>query len=683
MKRPTSTPPYPTFVEGGETGALMRSHDWTRTPLGEVDSWPQSLRTMVSVVLGASEPMLILWGRSLTLLNNDSSAAVLSTQPSQIIGKPARLAWDEIWHTIGPVIERVMNTGAACDTEPFHLLAVREPNCADSYYSFSFSPIRDETGGIGGIFCICRKSTAASDATTDADHTVDDKSVRKRASAIAVKRDRRFRRVVESNMFGVMFAHLNGGISYANDYILKMLGYDSEDLYAGQLRWDELTTPEFADLDRNAVQQIQETGTCVPYEKVLLHKDGRRIPILAMGARLQDSFTQDNEAIAFVLDLSEVKQITDERDRFFDLSPDVFGIADPDGYFTYVSSACERNLGFTAEEILSQPFLSFVHPDDIERTTALVQAMSEGNEAVNFENRYRHKEGYYIWLSWNVTPMIRENSVQFYCIGRNMNAYKRMQSEKEQLLLAEQTAREAAERANRIKDEFLAVVSHELRSPLNPILGWSQLLRRGNLSAEKTQTALDSIARNAQLQVQLIGDLLDISRILRGKLTLNKEPVDIGTVVAAALETVEQSAATKSIQIETIVSPCRVMGDTVRLQQVVWNLLSNAVKFTPEGGSVVVRAGAEKTQAKIEVTDTGKGIGAEFLPFVFEHFLQEDYSTTRKFGGLGLGLAIVRQVVELHQGSVTVASSGEGKGATFTVRIPLSPADQASGKDAP
>ncbi|MCP6758477.1 MAG: ATP-binding protein [Fischerella sp. CENA71] len=213
--------------------------------------------------------------------------------------------------------------------------------------------------------------------------------------------------------------------------------------------------------------------------------------------------------------------------------------------------------------------------------------------------------------------------------------------ERLQMLLArEQAARESAETANRVKDEFLAVLSHELRSPLNPILGWSKLLQQGNLDAAKTANALATIVRNAQLQAQLIDDLLDISRILRGKLSLNQMPVDLNLVIASALETVRLAAEAKSLYIETTVPPniSTVMGDAGRLQQVVWNLLSNAVKFTPPGGQITIALTQCATHAQIQVRDTGKGINPDFLPYVFEHFRQEDAATTRKFGGLGLGL---------------------------------------------
>ncbi|MEH1888754.1 MAG: PAS domain S-box protein [Nostoc sp.] len=242
-----------------------------------------------------------------------------------------------------------------------------------------------------------------------------------------------------------------------------------------------------------------------------------------------------------------------------------------------------------------------------------------------------------------------------------------------QLYEAEKTARAQAETANRIKDEFLAVLSHELRTPLNPILGWAKLLRTRKFDEASTIRALETIERNAQLQTQLIGDLLDVSRILQGKVNLNLYTVDLKVPIAAALETVRLAAEAKSIEIQTVLSNNigKVLGDGDRLQQVMWNLLSNAVKFTPTEGRVEVRLEQVGSDAQIQVIDTGKGIIVEFLPYVFDYFRQADAKTTRIFGGLGLGLAIVRHIVELHGGTVQAESLGEGQGATFTIRLPL------------
>ena len=266
---------------------------------------------------------------------------------------------------------------------------------------------------------------------------------------------------------------------------------------------------------------------------------------------------------------------------------------------------------------------------------------------------------------------------------------KRAEEERAQLLAAEQAARKQAEAANRMKDEFLAVVSHELRSPLNPILGWSRMLRSRNCNETTTARALEAIERNAKLQAELIEDLLDVSRMMRGKLSLQVCPVNLKSIIEGAIETVHLAAVAKSIQIEFVFDPSVgfVSGEPNRLQQIVWNLLSNAIKFTPEGGKVEIalerienssslpiqnpKSKIQNSYAQIVVTDTGKGISAEFLPYVFERFRQENSTSTRSHGGLGLGLAIVRHLVELHGGTVHVDSLGEGQGATFTVNLPL------------
>ncbi|MEH2400054.1 hybrid sensor histidine kinase/response regulator [Nostoc sp.] len=246
-----------------------------------------------------------------------------------------------------------------------------------------------------------------------------------------------------------------------------------------------------------------------------------------------------------------------------------------------------------------------------------------------------------------------------------------------------EAAQNAAEQANRLKDEFLAVLSHELRSPLNPILGWAKLLQTRKFDEAKTAYALATIERNAKLQSQLMEDLLDVSRILQNKLSLKISSIDLSAVIEVALDTVRLAAQAKSVQLKTKFEPNigQVLGDPSRLQQVVWNLLSNAVKFTPSEGQVEIRLERVGTQAQIQVSDTGKGIDPEFLPHVFDYFRQADNTTTRTFGGLGLGLAIVRQIVELHGGTVQAESEGDEKGATFTVLLPIKSVEPQTSED--
>jgi signal transduction histidine kinase len=258
---------------------------------------------------------------------------------------------------------------------------------------------------------------------------------------------------------------------------------------------------------------------------------------------------------------------------------------------------------------------------------------------------------------------------------------QRAQEERELLLRRERQARAEAEAASRTKDEFLAMLSHELRTPLTAMLGWAHLLRSGKPDAATTARGLGVLERSTRAQSQIISDLLDVSRIAAGKLRLEPHPTELAPALEAAVDTVRPAAEAKGIRLEVELDGAAgpVLGDPTRLQQVFWNLLANAVKFTPGGGEVGVRLAREGGQAVVTVRDTGEGIRPDFLPRVFERFSQADASTTRRHGGLGLGLAIVRHLVELHGGGVTAASAGAGRGATFTVRLPALPARPEAG----
>jgi PAS domain S-box-containing protein len=241
------------------------------------------------------------------------------------------------------------------------------------------------------------------------------------------------------------------------------------------------------------------------------------------------------------------------------------------------------------------------------------------------------------------------------------------------LLASEKLARSEAERANRLKDEFLATISHELRNPLNAIMGWAHMLRLGKLTDVNAERAVETIYRNAKSQAQLVADLLDVSRIISGKLRLDVRQVDLIYIINAAIDSIRPAADAKGIRLQTMLDPAAgpISGDADRLQQIVWNLLTNAVKFTPKGGRIQVKVQRINSHVEIAVIDSGVGISKEFLPYVFDRFRQADASITRTHGGLGLGLSIVRQLVDLHGGSVSVHSEGEGKGTTFTITLPF------------
>jgi len=328
----------------------------------------------------------------------------------------------------------------------------------------------------------------------------------------------------------------------------------------------------------------------------------------------------------------------------------------------------------TTEEVSFEEWLSHLHPDD--RTSAnetLSRTIQQQQQYYETDYRILHPDGIR-WLAARAKVFYDPvgNGVRMLGNVQDITDRKQAEQERDRLLQLEQAARAEAERANRIKDEFLAVLSHELRSPLNPILGWTKLLQTRKFNETKTAEALATIERNAKLQTQLIDDLLDVAKILRGKLSIDAAPVNLASVIESAIDTVRTAAIAKSITLHPVLPNIgQVSGDSNRLQQIVWNLLSNAIKFTPNGGRVEIRLERVDEQAQIIVSDTGKGINPDFLPHIFESFRQEDVSITRRYGGLGLGLAIVRQLVEAHGGIITADSPGEGLGATFTVRLPL------------
>jgi signal transduction histidine kinase/ActR/RegA family two-component response regulator len=276
-------------------------------------------------------------------------------------------------------------------------------------------------------------------------------------------------------------------------------------------------------------------------------------------------------------------------------------------------------------------------------------------------------------LEERVSARTRELAERNESLHRENAARVEAERERNALLASERSARRDAERANRTKDEFLATLSHELRTPLNAIQGWAQLLRRGDVERKEFEQGLEVIERNARIQTGLIEDLLDMSRILSGKLRLDVAAVDLPQVIQAAIDSIAPAAAAKEIRVQTVLDPRAgpVSGDAGRLQQVVWNLLSNAVKFTPKGGVVQVTLERVRSQVEVRISDTGIGIAPEFMPQLFERFSQGDPTTTRSGGGLGLGLSIVRHLVELHGGAVSAHSDGRAKGSTFVVSLPL------------
>ncbi|UQA62553.1 response regulator [Polyangium aurulentum] len=351
----------------------------------------------------------------------------------------------------------------------------------------------------------------------------------------------------------------------------------------------------------------------------------------------------------------------------------------PDGIITLDERGTIQSVNPAAEQIFA-----YRAPEMVGHDVSMIVPLSSGAEGegsarwmrAQGEHKGRRKDGSEFPIELTISEAQLEGRRIFAGIVRDITERSRAEEERRRLLDNERTARGDAERANRLKDEFLATLSHELRTPLTAILGWTHILLNNMAGPEKLEQGLQVIHRNARIQEQLVADLLDMSRIISGKLRLDFQPLNLALVVEAAVEAIRPTAEAKGIRIQRIMESIDepMHGDATRLQQVVWNLLSNAVKFTPQGGKVKVVVSLGEGGVEIAVSDSGKGIKPEFLPHVFERFRQADASATREHGGLGLGLSIVKQLVDLHGGRVRVDSPGEGLGATFTVELPLAAA---------
>ncbi|NJO80324.1 MAG: PAS domain S-box protein [Cyanobacteria bacterium RM1_2_2] len=595
--------------------------------------------------------------------------------------------------------------------KPFSL----EHHSHGRYYISHGTPLNNERGEIDAVLVVSYDITD-----------------RKQAEAALRQSEEQLRLATEGANLGMWFWDVATDTLTWTDRAKAMFGIPADTEMSMQV-FLEAVHPDDRPLIETIISDLQVGQTHTEDEYRTRWPDGTVRWILARGNFTYDADGALASTRGVVMDITARKQAEEalahsrrQFEKIAGATPDLVYVFDlKEGCNTYVNAGISRMLGYSPEQIAafgSSLIASLIHPDDI-------PGVLEGNErfhelgdqdVYDHELRMRHAAGGYRWLRCRDTVFERAADgtvIKIIGTAQDVTDHKqvetvrlRLAEEREQLLVREQAAREAAEAASRIKDEFLAVVSHELRSPLNPILGWAKLLRTGQLNPQKTERALEVIERNAQMQAQLINDLLDVSRILRGKLSLENQPVELGSTIEAAMETVRLAAEAKAIDLQfTIVdvgyskqpdrkqpdrkqpdkptSPPATLyasptlyasGDAGRLQQVVWNLLSNAVKFTPEGGRVEVQleqvggvGGEAPAYAQITVTDTGKGIPADFLPYVFDQFRQESSATTRRFGGLGLGLAIVRHLVELHGGTVQAASQGEGMGATFTVRLPL------------
>ena len=480
---------------------------------------------------------------------------------------------------------------------------------------------------------------------------------------------RHLAKVVESSDDAIVSKDLNSIILSWNKAAERLFGYSAEEAIGQSIR---MIIPEDRQHEEDFVLTKIRAGEGIRhYDTVRRHRNGTLVPISLTVSPIYDDTGQVIGASKIARDISDrVAGIVAARRlaAVVESSDDAIITKDLNSVITSWNPAAERMFGYTEEEAVGRSVRMLIPEDLQSEEDDVLRKIREGRRVEHYETLRQRKDGRKIAISLTVSPIHDAGGaiVGASKIARDITEGAKLRAENVRLY------REAQD-ANRLKDEFLAVLSHELRTPLNAILGYSRLLRGNLLPEDQVGRGLETLERNARWLTQIVDDVLDVSRIVSGKIRLDVQPVDLASVINNAVATVQPAADAKQVRIQTLIDPRTgpVSGDPDRLQQVAWNLLSNAVKFTPKGGRVQVRLERVNSHLEIIVSDTGVGIKDEFLPLVFERFRQAEAGPTRRSGGLGLGLAIVRHIVEMHGGSVQAASAGENHGATFTVRLPL------------
>jgi PAS domain S-box-containing protein len=793
---------------GGDMGALMRTHDWQRTPLGAPDTWPTTLKTSVRLLLSSRHPMFIWWGRDLIQFYNDGYRNTLGPErhPSAL-GQPGRICWEEAWDLIGPDIEQVMKGEGAPWYEDRLVPLTRFGERRDVWWTYGYSPIEDETG-IHGVLVICNdvtedhvlrrrleqtnhalietmddgfclidmvrdgagravdyvfveanKAFAAQTGLVDsvgktiremvpaieqrwidiyddvartgvarrfveespvmgrwfnvyaspindpargrvavlftditnlkqAEHALQQSEMQARAAAAQAEADRRrLDALLSSAPVGIAYADERGGLSNVNRMNRVLYGEHPmathQDEYAAWCGWwadgSERNGRRLASHDwalARALRGEQVEGDIVEIEP--FDRPGTRRTLLIRATPIHAEDGTIGGAVAATMDLTEQvatqRALRESDDRFRTMTeamPQMVWSALPDGQNDYSNGRWREFTGLPGSELLGARWVSLIHPDDLAGLQAAWAHSLAGGHQFEVEHRLRHRSGDYRWVLNRALPLRDAGGAVVRWMGTVTDTHD------------QKLASEELKAANARKDEFLAMLAHELRNPLAPISTAAQILKLPGIDPARSAHASDVITRQVRHMVELVDDLLDVSRVTRGLVELERTAVDLGAIVQNAIEQarplIEQKGHTLATRLGA--AGVTVLGDRKRLIQVVANLLTNAAKYTPEGGELLVCAdtpgagtlGTDTAGAEIRlsVIDNGIGIEPALLPHVFDLFTQAKRTPDRAQGGLGLGLALVRSMVTLHGGRVEAHSAGAGRGSRFDVILPL------------
>lgn len=680
---------------GGVCGDLIDQTSWSATPLGPIAAWPASLKTMVGTMLASRHPMFLWWGPELIQFYNDAylPSFGIGKHPTAM-GQRGRDCWGEVWPIIWPQIEDVMARGKASWNEDHLVPIFRNGRIEEVYWTYGYSPVRDDRGRIAGTLVVCTETTSR---------------------VIAERRLGIMRRLADATLSSENVALIGEhalciaesaalDIPFALAYRVETPGNEPRSTH--RVRVDEAAVsvidaavrkapagPEPCLVELGAEISVPGNPWPEPCTRIWVARPrtsslgiwafgvSSRLPADASYCSFVEDFVEELDVSAARVEasLGRARVESDRRNLLLQAPVPAALLIGPTHVFELANAAYRELAG--GRDVIGKP-LAEAFPEisgtPLQGIFERVYATGVGYTADEHPTLLdRHGDGELAqrYFKFHIEPL-RDGSGAVYGIMtvaidiseqvRARRVLERISDERQNLLTE-------LERASQAKDEFLATISHELRTPLTAMLGWARVLQEEAGDPLRIKKGLAVIERNATIQAQLIDDILDVSRIVAGKIRLSMRRVKLATVIGAAVETTRPTSLAKEVRIsvEQDENLGEIVADEDRLQQIVWNLLSNAVKFSHKGGLVSVRARRQPSSVSISVRDEGKGISASFLPNVFDRFRQDDASTTKQQAGLGLGLAIVRHLVELHGGTVSAASEGEGRGSTFEVKLPV------------
>jgi PAS domain S-box-containing protein len=641
------------FIADTPMAQRLRTMDWDSGPLGSPEHWDAALKTLVPIMLASSQPMFIVWGPARSLIYNDGYAEILAAKHPAAMGHDFLEVWHEIRESLTPIVEAAYR-GEPVQMDHIELWMERRGFREETHFSFFYSPVRAESGEVGGFFCACNEITA---------------------QILAERRlsesEARHRGVLENMEEGFTLFDRDFNILEVNEASMRMVKLTRQEL-VGHNHWTRFPGT-YESAVGSLYRDVAAGGGPRSLEHLYRFADGRERWFEVR------AFTVGDCIASVFQDVTERRRLQEDLSTSFErlqLALDAGAIVGawvwniPEDRFV-ADNRFALSFGLDAEKLKTGMPVAYaftaIHPDDTDRVkVAIDRAMTEGGA---YRAQYRVlRDGTYRWVEacgraefdGGGTPS------RFPGVLLDIEERRRVEAERDRML-------EALQLADRRKDEFLAMLAHELRNPLAPINTAAHMLKLSGTDVRRVADASEIISRQVGHMTRLVDDLLDVSRVTRGLVQLEREPVDMRSVMSTAVEQVKPLVQSRDHELRTRIGAgsCTVSGDYHRLVQIVANLLSNAAKYTPQGGVIEVSLEPVEGRLVLTVADNGVGIAPEMIDHVFELFAQAERTPDRSQGGLGIGLALVRTLVQLHEGDVRASSAGRGQGSTFRVELPV------------